>query len=396
MPSSPRRGPAGDSRHVLILGARAPASLEWARAFHAAGWRVTVADSLAWPVARASRAAAGYARLPEPSVHPARWLEAVRRIVIELGIDLALPTCEEAFYLASGRDALPCQVIVERFELLHQLHHKHRFAMMTAGWAAPAPETRLLESPEAVMSMRRAAPAWVFKPAYSRFASRALPRPSASRLERIRPTAAQPWVAQRYVPGREHCSYSLLANGRLTAHACYHPRYRAGRGSGVWFEPTDPAPVRAFVEQFGAATGYSGQVGFDFIETPDGACRVLECNPRATSGVHLFAEQPLLLVDALLGAPPESGVLSPSGGPKMLGLAMLLFAAPRHGLSRSFWRDFSAAGDVLLRPGDAAPLAAQFAGLLEISARALLRRRGLLSAATADIEWNGQPLNDAG
>ena len=35
---------------VLILGARAPACLEWARAFSQAGWTVTVADSLAQPL----------------------------------------------------------------------------------------------------------------------------------------------------------------------------------------------------------------------------------------------------------------------------------------------------------------------------------------------------------
>ena len=50
---------------VLILGARAPACLEWARAFEHAGWKVTVADSLAHPLSRFSRAAERFVRLPE-------------------------------------------------------------------------------------------------------------------------------------------------------------------------------------------------------------------------------------------------------------------------------------------------------------------------------------------
>jgi len=62
-------------------------------------------------------------------------------------------------------------------------------------------------------------------------------------------------------------------------------------------------------------------------------------------------------------------------------------------LSPSFWRDFRTAGDVIVRRGNMGPLFAQVPGLLEISARALRRRCGLLAAATADIEWDGQMLN---
>jgi hypothetical protein len=198
-------------------------------------------------------------------------------------------------------------------------------------------------------------------------------------------------MAQRFIAGREHCSYSLLVAGRLTAHACYHPRYRVGRGSGIWFEPTNPAPIRAFVERFGETTCYTGQVAFDFIETVEGRCHVLECNPRATSGVHLFDNQSRALVAALLG--DRSGeLLLPTPEPRMVGLAMLLFAGPRHLIDRGFWRDFAAARDVVIRHGDWGPLPAQIPGLLEVIGRALLRRRGLFAAATADIEWDGQPM----
>ena len=62
---------------VLILGARAPACLEWARAFSQAGWTVTVADSLAQPLSRFSRAAEHFVRLPEPRHDPEAWIEAL-------------------------------------------------------------------------------------------------------------------------------------------------------------------------------------------------------------------------------------------------------------------------------------------------------------------------------
>lgn len=50
--------------HVLILGARAPACLEWARSFDEAGWTVSVGDSLSHPLSRFSRSAQHFVRLP--------------------------------------------------------------------------------------------------------------------------------------------------------------------------------------------------------------------------------------------------------------------------------------------------------------------------------------------
>lgn len=378
--------------HVLILGARAPAALEWARACRAAGWRVTAADSVRWPVTRASCAIDGYVRLPEPRRDPTVWINTLARVVKERSVDLVVPTCEEVFYLAHGSQHLPCRVLASDFATLRKLHHKSQFARMTVGWPVQAPESRLIDTPNAAQALATEPGEWVLKPAYSRFGSRVLIQPRRAALARLRPTPARPWVAQRYVAGHEHCSYSLMVEGRLTAHACYHPRYRVGRGSAIWFEPTDPRLVREFVEHFGAMTGYSGQVGFDFIETPDGRCHVLECNPRATSGVHLFADQPRALAAALVG---NNGgeVLRPTGTPYMVALAMWLFAAPRFALRPRFWRDLTKAHDVISRYGDRAPLPAQAPGLLEIAGRALVRRCGLIRAATADIEWDGDSLD---
>lgn len=378
--------------HVLILGARAPACLEWARAFDEAGWTVSVGDSVSQPLSRFSCSVQHFVRLPEPRQAPAAWIEALARVIQAQHIDLLLPTCEEVFYLAHGlaRLAPLCRILTSDFALLHRLHHKGRFAAMTEGWALAAPETRLLTDRPAVQALMDEAGQWVFKPAYSRFASQTLIRPSAGQLVKVQPSEAAPWVAQRFIEGREYCSFSVLIDGELRAHSCYHPRYRVGRGSGIYFEPCMPVPVRQFLEQFGRETGYTGQVGFDFIEESGGHFHVLECNPRATSGVHLFDNQRKQLVASLTG----SGVLEPTCEPRMIALAMLLLAAPQRVLSAGFWRDYSDARDVITRQGDFWPLPAQLLSLAEIIARAASRRCGLLAASTADIEWNGQPLSE--
>lgn len=377
---------------VLILGARAPACLEWARAFAQAGWAVTVADSLGQPLSRFSRAAERFVRLPEPRHNPDAWVDALAKVIVQQRIDLLLPTCEEVFYLAHGLERLRplCRVFTSDFALLHRLHHKGDFAAMTQGWAVAAPPTQVLRDISALQARASEHDALVFKPAYSRFASQTLVRPTLKQLAKVQPSAEAPWVAQRFVAGQEYCSFSVLVGGQLRAHASYRPRYRVGRGSGIYFDSCAPAPVRAFVEQFGNATGYTGQVGFDFIEDAEGRFHVLECNPRATSGVHLFDDQRRQLVAALADEGP--GVLQASLQPRMIALAMWLLAAPQRALQAGFWRDYRAARDVIVQGGDRGPLLAQVLSLAEIIARAATRRCGLLAASTADIEWNGQPL----
>ena len=385
--------------HVLILGARAPVCLEWARALHACGARVTVADSVAWPLNRASRCIDRYVRLVEPRSAPDRWIAEIAAYVDRECVDLVLPTCEEVFYLAHGASKLPerCRAFTSDFELLHRLHHKAWFARLAADLPVRAPQTLLLESPDDLAALASQASEWVFKPAYSRFASRTIIRPSPAALRAVRPTPQQPWVAQRFVTGREHCSFSILIDGRVRVTAAYHPRYRVGRGSGILFEPTNPPQLPAFLEAFGRVTRYTGQVGFDFIEDAAGELHVLECNPRATSGIHLLGDQSRVLVEALTGA--DGTALQPALRSKMVAFAMLVFAAPRllarnPGALAEFVRDFRAADDVIVREGDRGPLVAQIPGFLEIVLRSIARRCSLLAAATSDIEWNGQPLDE--
>jgi len=378
---------------VLILGARAPACLEWARAFHESGAQVWVADSQKWPLSRFSKSVVQFLYLPEPKSKPLLWGKSLQKLIATEGISLLIPTCEEVFYLSAVMEKidLGCRVLISAFPLLQKLHHKGTFAHVVAGLAVTTPETYILESKAALAKFNSDATNWVFKPAYSRFAVQTLIKPSSAELQSINPSIASPWVAQKFVPGKEYCSFSLLHKGKLTVHACYQPRYRVGKGSGIYFDVVYPRAVQRFVEDFGARTGYTGQVGFDFIEDADSVFFVLECNPRATSGVHLFDDQRVALVESLNRSQSDL-VLLPSEKPRMVGLAMLLFAATKNLGNKIFWQDFQAASDVVFNSKDIGPLLGQIPGFFEISARALTKKCGLLSAATADIEWDGQTI----
>lgn len=396
--------------HILILGARAPACLEWARALQQEQWQVSTADSLRWPLSRFSEAGKNYYRLPEPRQNPQAWIDALKKLVSEKKIDWIIPTCEEVFYLAWGVQQLRnyCNLLTSDFALLQKLHHKFHFAEFTKDFNLTAPESFLVRNPSELKTILREDANWVVKPAFSRFATHTYIKPTESDVNKILPTAEYPWVVQQFIEGKEHCSYSLIKQGQVISHAVYHPKYRVGKGSGIYFEVTQPAEILEFVKAFAAKTGFTGQLAFDFMEDENGKFFVLECNPRATSGIHLFNDQSKALTKIFefdpLPASPGKGrvgsysennsIFHPSTNPRMSTMAMILFALHKQGWRKTFWQDFNKAQDIISHTGEHKPHYAQLLCLLEMCGRAVKQRKGLLAAVTADIEWDGQELRD--
>ena len=389
-------------RKVLVTGARAPAALEIIRRLGRAGHDVLAADCVCAPLGRFSRHVRRYFRVPAPRVDPVGFVEALRHAVTRERVDLLLPTCEEIYHLGWHRDRLTevCEVFCPGFDVLASLHHKGRFACLAheLGDAVTAPESVLVTDDGQRRRLARESRAWVFKPVYSRSAARTLIRPSAEAVRRLELDPANPWLAQRFVAGREVSSYGVAVRGRLTAHTLYHSRHRTGQAAGIYFSPEENAAARAFAERLVAHLGYTGQIGFDFIEcATTGRVYVLECNPRATSGVHLLGKS-FDLDGALHGNPPAADAPAGPVRPPMVGAAMLtsgLGHALRTGHLGAWWRDFAAGRDVVLARDDPWPFFGQAVPLLGLTGRAWRQRTGLLAAATVDIEWNGPSSTEA-
>lgn len=196
---------------MLILGARAPVAVEWARAFALSGWQVMVGDSLRFPLARFSRFTSQFLRLPPVAQQFSAWQQALQQAVQREKIDYILPTCEEALYLALVKNQLGCEVGVTESEQMQTLHDKFRFSQWLAQQSLlTTPETYLLTDDDAVVPFIEDSQQWVFKPVYSRFAWETLIAPDAQKLKNLKPTKAQPWVAQRFIKGTEYCIVNYL------------------------------------------------------------------------------------------------------------------------------------------------------------------------------------------
>ena len=374
---------------VMITGARAPVALHLARLFAFAGHTVFLADSQVWPLARATRHAR-YLRLPRPNRNLRTYGEALAAIVHIHSIDLIIPTCEEVLYLAAARDLLGIDLPLWAldFARLKNVHNKYSFAQLARFGPVTAPQTHLLSAASDLASLP--AGDWIFKPVWSRFGDRVLLRPDGDALANLRPTAADPWVAQTWLPGEELCCHAVTYDGRLIVHQAYRPLWRAGRdkGAGVAVEPVSDRDIDAFVSGFVTTQAWHGHVSFDFRRDGDGRLHVIECNPRATTGAHFFTAADGLPAAMLNGAPTQA-----SGRRALtVPLAMLIYALPqalKTGRLSQWWHDFSHMGNLLSDPDDRATWPFELLALAEIAIGAVRSGQGLKATATADIEWNG-------
>lgn len=382
------------STSFLITGLRLPAALDWVRRLGRAGHRVAAAESFQWPLGRTSRYLSRYDLLPYASDDSLAYAMAVKQAAEEFGADWIIPNSEEIFFLSHHRQLFDGQarLFAEPLEVLEMLHHKGKFAHFTQN---PADGGMTLQAPESHEFSCRAEleafadsqvagslESWVLKAAFSRFAAQVHVRPNRETLRSIHPTSENPWIAQRYVAGLPLCTYSLAVDGVITAHSGYFPKHSYEGGAGFYFEPVERADLLEFAKEVVARLKFTGQISFDFISGEEGTY-VIECNPRATSGLFLLDQRdpvPFFSKEAL------SAPWSMDSGPKMLSAGMLLFPG-----RCARWKDYRQARDVLFVADDPLGWLAwprQFRELLQRS-RQLDNHYNLIAAASEDCQWNG-------
>jgi len=100
---------------------------------------------------------------------------------------------------------------------------------------------------------------------------------------------AQPAVVQRFVTGCEFSTCTIAREGRVIATSVYRGAVMSG-SVAVAFERVEMPAIDTWVARFVAETGWSGFISFDFIVDEGGIPYAIECNPRATSGVHFWED----------------------------------------------------------------------------------------------------------
>ncbi|TLX15962.1 ATP-grasp domain-containing protein [Rhizobium sp. MHM7A] len=380
---------------VLVTGARSPAALEICRGLQASGSRVVAADSMRFPICRFSNSVDRSVRIAPPRQQPKAFVRDLNRIIADEKVDIIIPTCEELFHLALYQQEINCQIFTGDIAQLSSFHDKYRFLQCAEPYGISIPKTAILNTREAMLEIANTSAiegdkvnGLVFKRVFSRFAEGTFVKPTAAQLDAIHPTAQNRYIAQEFIPGEEFCCYAIAAKGKLKAISIYKPSYRAGRGAGIFFEPLDQPEIKQFVRAFVDGHSFTGQVSFDFIAAPEGRTYVIECNPRATSGVHLLDKDTDWNRMFSIGPEDEDHCHTPRMESKMVALAMLTYGL-KNARPRAFLTDWKRAKDVTYRRNDVLPAVGQLATMTEFLLRSARKSISPLAATTHDIEWNG-------
>lgn len=372
---------------VLVTGGRAPVALHLARLFKEAGYRVLAAESMKYPLLFFSKAVDRCFSLPGPRSDEAGFVEELASLIRQNGVDWLLPTCEETFFIAKYRKQLGCQVFTDDLETLARLHHKGVFIDELRQSGELVPKTVVINNRS---DWKRAVeevpfPA-VLKPAYSRFATQVyfLEEPT----EEPPVCLQQSWVLQERIEGPQLSAYAVAHNGRLTAYSCYRRIFSAGIGSAISFRHEEKPSVYRWVKRLVKRYSYTGQIAFDFIESVgDGKDYPLECNPRATSGIHLFTDQSL--VEAMADRNPSPVVIPAPDTKAMLGLPLILYGW-KQGKPWQWMKTIATYRDVVFDWRDPGPCLGQGLSLLHLWRTARRQQIPLLKLTTQDIEWEGE------
>jgi predicted ATP-grasp superfamily ATP-dependent carboligase len=385
-------------RKILLTFARSPLALDLARQLHASGHKIVAADSIKIHISRFSNAVSKSYLVPSPSANPANYVQALLKIVREESIDFLLPLFEETACIAKYRSKFPkaCAIFSPSFELFSELHNKWLFQQrLKKIGILPVPST-LIHNQEELSALAWDRPI-LLKACYSR-GSQAIFKLSPGQLApKLEIDPCNPWIAQEWLEGDKYCSYSICRNGSVFAHALYPVQYAIDGNSCVMFESVNHPEIYSWVCKFVKETGYTGQIAFDFIQTRDKKLYAIECNPRTTSGVHLFDQQDCL-DQAFLGQ-NRVPLFPKTGNKKQIAMGMMLYgwkkSSHAHNNFRRFFKDFTTIKDVVYQPNDKKPFLLKpfiFAFLLK---QALSSKLPLPEFFTYDHHWNGEPLGNA-
>ena len=286
---------------LLTLG-RLPKALEVARALHDAGVRVIIAEPFARHLSGTSRAVERSFVVTAPAVDRQRYLAELRALVVQQGVDLVVPISEEIVHVSALHGQLPadCRLVSMPQAAILAVHDKGRFIETCRAAGVDAPESHPSDTARA--AALAATHDYVFKPVSScsgrgvRILRRGDPVPACTGRA----------IVQQFVPGELVSSFSIARQGEVRVTVLYRAAVMQGTVA-VCFERIEvPAVVDEWIRRFVAHTAFDGFVSFDLMIDAAGRVHGIECNPRATSGIHFVEPRGLAaaLLDPAGAAPP--------------------------------------------------------------------------------------------
>jgi len=299
-------------------------------------------------------------------------------------IDCVIPVYEETFHHGLNHGTLDCDHFCSDIATLNRLHNKFEFIQFAKSIGIETPETILVES--SAHLKENLTSNHVLKPVYSRFGEHVLMEPNLDNLN-IDVGKERPWILQERLNGKQYCLQGICKEGKVLSSVAYSSEFTVSKSS-VFFENTERGDLGGIIEKVASSCNYTGFLSFDAILCEDGVVRPIECNPRATSALHLYSTQDAI-GDAILGG--ES--IQCTGAPRRLVLPMwinLLSNFFKEGHRRRWRMARKRSTSVEWNAFDPRPAVLQVISVLGFIVVALKNRTSLISATTHEFEWNGK------
>ncbi|KAE8376402.1 hypothetical protein BDV26DRAFT_265667 [Aspergillus bertholletiae] len=280
--------------NVLLTNGRFPVALDLARQLTLAGCHVYCVDPMQYHICRFSRVVKASKVVPAPRSDPNGYVKGVVEAIHMWDIQLVIPIHEEEFCLAYAEEPeIQEKLFAPSWELLLRLHSKWEFSNMMQRFQLDVPNTHLCSCICDIENLDRSRE-WAIKPVFGRANTNVYHLRPGEPIPNIYITSKDQYIAQEWIYGTRYCSYSVFQHGSLQAHGTYPVLETIDGSSCVYFEACNHPKIKEYVERLAAQLfPLHGQIGLDFIET-ENRLVAIDCNPRATSGIHLWSKTPFL------------------------------------------------------------------------------------------------------
>lgn len=368
--------------NILVTGGRSPYTLELIRLFGKAGHRVVAVEFFSFHLSQYSKYVSQNFRISSPNMNFEKFEDELMNILKSQKIDIVIPTCEEIFHLAKIKRKIEAYstLFAEDFGILKELHSKHKFIEMLKRKNLLYPKSFIWSEYKNELSKKKI----ILKKNYSRFASN-IHILNEAELGSLKIENKEEWLIQEFIEGKEASLYVVLIKGHICAYSCYLKDYSIGGGATLLFKHFEHENILRWIQDFFKGSTLTGHFSFDTILDRDMNVYPIECNPRGTSGIHLFHDQ----IDFINCFFNKTSTMTPkSSTQSMLGLAMLIYGLSLKNL-KSWSKDFASAKDVIYSYDDLKPFFTQFITFTYFVMLAILKRKKVIEVTTLDIEYNG-------
>ncbi len=287
-------------KRILITGGKMTKALQLSRSFQQAGHQVILVETQKYWLSghRFSRAVSKFYTVPVPEKEPDNYTQKLLDIVKKEKIDVFIPVSSPvaSYYdsLAGTKLSDYCEVMHFSPEVTQMLDNKYTFCQKAESLGLSAPQSFLITNPQQVLDFDFATDGrqYILKSIHydsvSRLDKRRLPCENmADYVQNLGISAENPWIMQEFIRGREYCTHSTVRKGKIRLHCC-----SPSSPFQVNYQQVEKPAILDWVSKFVGELNLTGQISFDFIETPDGQVYPIECNPRTHSAITMFYNHP--------------------------------------------------------------------------------------------------------